>query len=810
MALGRRRGSRTDDTRTQFNVDLKGVSQSAVAIGDNIAINTPAGSRLIRTVGSEAVPEPRLRPLPVIQRPERAEPFVGRTAEVSSAGKAAPGTPFQVHGREGIGKSALLKQLSLGLPQGEEGVVHAKVRRRGVYDIQAQLFKLFWECEVRFTPAPEEMVDFLGERRALVVLDDVGLDRSDLEELIETSPGCTLVIGSEQQTLWSGRAERLAGLDAEAALDLIELRLERPLAAEERAPAVAVAQALEGHPQRLVEAVAGVRARSTSFEQLARGPTWDLVAEAVDAERLNEAQHRILAVLRAAETPLGTERIAEFADVPDAAGELAALERDGWVRSASPRYRLAREFSPADGELFQQELSRQLAEWAKRRASPEEVAEEAELIERVLEGDTDAELKVAVARATEGKLALAGMLDSWERVLNAGLKACRRAGDEAHMRHQLGTRLGLIGQDRAAIEYLERALELREQIRDKEGAEVTRHNLQQLRGGGSNGLDSGNGGGPGWPRPRLGPPLAVLGALVVGAGIYAFANDGDPVRDVVAPKPPPSGPPAIRIEQPTRGGRYAEGEKVLAAYSCAAARDARLSSCRGTVGSGSAINTAKGSHVFRVTARDSEGRRREVRVPYSVSATSTSPAADETKPTIELRTPSEGAVYRVKSRVRADFTCADRGGSGVESCTGSVADGEQIDTRPGTHEFEVTAVDRAGTRNRETVTYRVERRPSPDATNPMISITSPANDARYRLSATELAVYSCEDAGGSGIASCEGSVANGQPIDTKASGPHTFTVTARDRAGNEMKADVTYYVYVTDPRSNPPINGLPK
>lgn len=797
MALGRRGGN----TKTQFNVELKGVSKSTVAIGDSVAIHTPAGSRLIRTVGSEVVPEPRPRPSPVVRRPHRARAFVGRASEVAAAGQAGPGAPFQVHGADGVGKSALLEHLVFDLPQADDGVVHAKVRRRGVYDIQAQLFKAFWECAVRFTPAPEEMSDFLGDRRALVVLDDVGLDRSDLEELIDTSPGCTFVIGSEEQTLWSGSAVRLAGLDDEAALELIELRLDRRLAADERVSATAVVKALDGHPQRLVEAVAGVRGGSTSFAELAGGITWDVVGKARQALALTQAQRTILAVLRAADAPLGTERIAEFADVPDPADELAVLETNGWVRSASPRYRLTSELQPTDGKLPEDEFLRRLTEWAKQRASPEEVADEAEAIETALDRKSASAAKVTLARAAEGKLALAGMLDSWGRVLNAGLDASRDPHDQAYMLHQLGTREGLVGQDESAIEHLERALELREDLGDEQGAEVTRHNLRQLGGGGTHGLDGdgGNGGGPA-RRPRsLSPLLAVLAVVVVGAAIYGVATDGDPGPDVAAVKPPQApatGPPKVRVDAPARGARYAQGERVLAAYGCAAAHDAHLRSCRGSVPSGSAIDTSEGRHEFRVVARDSNGRREEITIPYSVTGSSAPPTqADETRPTIRLTTPAEGGVYAAKSQITADFACLDeRGGSGMKSCSATVADGELIDTSPGAHEFKVTAVDRAGNTRSETVQYRVERSSPRDTTDPEITITMPAANASYDLSQTVLAAYACDDGEGSGIETCEGSVGVGEPIDTATVGEHTFRVTAEDGAGNRTERSVTYDV----------------
>ena len=57
-----------------------------------------------------------------------------------------------------------------------------------------------------------------------------------------------------------------------------------------------------------------------------------------------------------------------------------------------------------------------------------------------------------------------------------------------------------------------------------------------------------------------------------------------------------------------------------------------------------------------------------------------------------------------------------------------------------------------------------------------------------------LADYDCADeAGGSGLANCDGPVADGDPIDTSL-GSHTFTVSATDVAGNPGGASSTYLV----------------
>ncbi len=80
-----------------------------------------------------------------------------------------------------------------------------------------------------------------------------------------------------------------------------------------------------------------------------------------------------------------------------------------------------------------------------------------------------------------------------------------------------------------------------------------------------------------------------------------------------------------------------------------------------------------------------------------------------------------------------------------------------------------------------------------DTTNPLITLTTPANNAVYTQGSTVHASYSCNDGSGSGIASCVGTVASGSPISTT-NGPHTFTVTAADKAGNGASTTVHYVV----------------
>jgi hypothetical protein len=83
--------------------------------------------------------------------------------------------------------------------------------------------------------------------------------------------------------------------------------------------------------------------------------------------------------------------------------------------------------------------------------------------------------------------------------------------------------------------------------------------------------------------------------------------------------------------------------------------------------------------------------------------------------------------------------------------------------------------------------------PTGDTTKPQITITTPPQGATYTLNQSVAASYECTDAD-SGVASCQGPVADGANIDTSSTGTKTFTVNAKDNAGNTNSVSHTYTV----------------
>jgi hypothetical protein len=80
-----------------------------------------------------------------------------------------------------------------------------------------------------------------------------------------------------------------------------------------------------------------------------------------------------------------------------------------------------------------------------------------------------------------------------------------------------------------------------------------------------------------------------------------------------------------------------------------------------------------------------------------------------------------------------------------------------------------------------------------DKKGPSVTISVPVNGGSYQLNQAVAASYACAD-GGSGVASCTGTVPSGGALDTASVGVKTFTVHATDQTGHTTTQSVTYSV----------------
>jgi Polysaccharide deacetylase len=180
--------------------------------------------------------------------------------------------------------------------------------------------------------------------------------------------------------------------------------------------------------------------------------------------------------------------------------------------------------------------------------------------------------------------------------------------------------------------------------------------------------------------------------------------------------------------------------------------------------------------------------------------TASAEAADRQPPTITITRPSSTVTYALKQTVRASYSCRDN--RLVRTCSGTVPNGSPIKTSTaGNHVFSVTATDWSGNRSTKQVVYKVAGAPPPpnDITPPTIAITSPTPNATYAVGQSATAQFTCSDTGGTGVVECSGSVPNGQPLATSQPGTYSFTVRARDAAGNVADRTVQYTVQQASP-----------
>jgi hypothetical protein len=165
---------------------------------------------------------------------------------------------------------------------------------------------------------------------------------------------------------------------------------------------------------------------------------------------------------------------------------------------------------------------------------------------------------------------------------------------------------------------------------------------------------------------------------------------------------------------------------------------------------------------------------------------------DTTPPVITVTFPTEGQeITSDQGALPTQFACVDPVVPGAITSGTATCDGDAtIDTtKNGDQQFIVTTTDNAGKGTQKIVNYRLV-----DRTPPTITITSPTEGMHVGLHSSHNASFSCADAGGSLIDTCEGN----QNIDSPTPGPHVFTVLAIDGDGNRTTKSVNYIVDSTE------------
>jgi len=239
-----------------IEVHVSGSVSGQLAVGNNnVQVMADHGAVVTLFNGKPIIP--RRRPVPVLLPPRAFPGLLGRGAELAAAKNSLRASqPFEYYAEPGWGKTALLRYLAQAAAGSyPDGIVYQPAARQPLADLQQFLFDAFYETDVPFVPTPGELREALQPLRALVVLDDLDLDRDQLDAQLSSVPHSAFLVASHERTLWgSGQADAVAGLDKTASVELFERELGRLLTVEETPAFDRLWANLKGNPLGLIEA----------------------------------------------------------------------------------------------------------------------------------------------------------------------------------------------------------------------------------------------------------------------------------------------------------------------------------------------------------------------------------------------------------------------------------------------------------------------------------------------------------------------------------------------------------------------------
>ncbi|MGM1065250.1 hypothetical protein [Saccharothrix sp. Mg75] len=318
----------------------------------------------------------------------------------------------QVHGPPGCGKSLLLRHVSRDRPTGD-GVICLSANGKTVDDLVQDVFEACYEAPVPYRPSPAHLRRLLGPVRALLVLDDLSDDPEDIEFVLDAVPGCTVLAGSVERTLWAaGRAVRLGELSEDAGTALVR----RVLGREPTAAELWRVRAARGSPPAL---------------QRIGTATLDPVRGRV---------LRVLALLGGAACPVALTALLAGVDPAAVGPVLADLERVGFTAASGDGYRIAVEF---DEVAAPEPVATALADWLRRGPDGPEVVAAGPVVVAVLHAAGATPAALDLARTAAPALLRVLRLGAWGQVLHLGADVADRLAatrELAYFRHEIAVR----------------------------------------------------------------------------------------------------------------------------------------------------------------------------------------------------------------------------------------------------------------------------------------------------------------------------------------------------------------------------------
>jgi hypothetical protein len=470
-----------------------------------VEIGSLTGS-VVNIASSDLYLPPMPRSTPVRLAPRAFPLLIGRREAVKQVLDVLPyEQSVEFYGAAGIGKTAVLRYLSHHptiVPAFADGMIYYRLsHRQTVADVFQILFDAFYECKTPFQATHLQIRQALTGKKALVILDGLNWPREAIDQLVNELPDLTFWFAGLDRHLWGeGKSIGLRGLAVNEVIAVIAQALGYELNLTDRVAAETIGTALDGHPLRILQAIALAQTEQQSLATIAQqvkaataSSSW---AEYLTA-RLPQPQRVIIALLMAlgANVALGAEVVVGITNLPDGKAVLEMLLRRNLVEIEGDRVRLSSnllEGLPQHTDLtsWMERSISFLTQWVQQhQGSPTVILQESDVILRSLEVATAAGRwsdVLILGHSIAGGLALGGQWGTWETVLQSMLEAARATGDqtmEAFVLHELGTRLIGLNQVPEAQTYLSQALEIRQGLGDPAAIAATKQNLHFLSGG---------------------------------------------------------------------------------------------------------------------------------------------------------------------------------------------------------------------------------------------------------------------------------------------------------------------------------------
>jgi|GEM_PF-2568028 len=495
------------------SIQVGGNVAGSIVLGDNnFVVNTNHGTIVYQQAG----PQVQARQF-AAQPPRAPRGFVNRTEELARLQAwIAANEIVLLHGPDGMGKSALLKQAAnsaaaKAMPGGVvllEGV-DLNGQTLGPDDVIQRLFDALFESNPPLKVNAETARTYLSNTRPLVVMDEVGLSPALQAALPDLFPKGSILLSADVP--FGGDFQRLPvkPLPRQESVALLATKAEVVVNDANRDVLDRICDLLRDVSLALVITANVLRETRTvpdaaleAMEQIPisdRDPAQAALSRAFlfAFSRLSPGEQKTLSA--AALTP-GVSVTPEW--LSTALGGLQItpyierLKAFGLLFSNSPRLRLppgfrvpAQRFSSLNRDVLMPRLIEFLL--APLRENPqnwEHVRDELGnffgALSWAIQAGRPADV-IALGRALDPYLTLRGLWDAWNTAIGYVLAAAKQTGDkasEAWALHQSGVRAIGLDTRRQALHFLRQALEIRRVLGDTVGMAYTQHNITFLIG----------------------------------------------------------------------------------------------------------------------------------------------------------------------------------------------------------------------------------------------------------------------------------------------------------------------------------------